>query len=175
MPDAEILVLRSCVRFRILGPLQMLDGGNSLALGPRKQQVILAALLAHANNSVSIDSLIEALWLDDTPPRTARKNIQVYMSLLRGLLSQARSSSDSYPSGPSARISYQAGGYVFHADAAELDSLAFQQQAQAGLKLRYSGDPAAVAQALGAALGLWQGRALEGMREIPLLDAVAQR
>jgi DNA-binding SARP family transcriptional activator len=117
MPDVESQVILPSVRFRILGPLQVLDGGHSLALGSRKQQVVLAALLAHANNPVSVDSLAEALWMD-RPPRTARKNIQVYVSELRSLVSRASGSSDSDQSAAGARISYQAGGYVFHASAA---------------------------------------------------------
>ncbi len=153
-------------RFCILGPLQVLDNDLQIHPGSRKQQLVLAALLCRANTPVPVEALVEALWPDE-PPRTARKNIQVYLSVLRGLLRLG--------AGPGARISYQAGGYILHATAAELDSLRFEQQAQAGHRLRQSGQPAAVAQTLAGALELWRGRALDGMRDIPLINTAAQR
>ncbi|MGI5229700.1 BTAD domain-containing putative transcriptional regulator [Actinoallomurus sp. CA-142502] len=136
--------------FGILGPLQVVENGRSVDLGSRKQQVVLAALLSRANSLVSFDALVEALW-DEAPPQTARKNIQVYVSALRRLVSE----------GSGSRISYQTGGYVFHAAPAELDSLRFEQQAR-------SGAPA-------EALGLWRGPALDGFQDVPLISAAAQR
>ncbi len=137
-------------RFGILGRLRVLENDRPTELGSRKQQVVLAALLCHANAPVSFDSLAEALW-DEAPPRTARKNIQVYVSALRRLVS----------AGSGSRISYQNGGYVFHAAAGELDSLLFEQRARAG--------------APAEALDLWRGPALDGFRDVPLIAAAAQR
>lgn len=152
------------VRFGILGPLQVIGCENTLDLGPRKQRIVLAALLCNANSLVSVDSLAKALW-DGAPPRTARKNIQVYVCALRGLASSG--------SGP--RISYQSGGYVFHANASELDSLRFEQQARMRHRLRQGGQPGAIADALTEALDLWRGPVLEGMRDVPLISAAARR
>jgi DNA-binding SARP family transcriptional activator len=150
--------------FGILGPLQVLKKECSLDVGSRKQQIVLAALLCNANSLVSVESLAEALW-DDEPPRTARKNIQVYVSALRGLVSE----------GPGSRITYQTGGYIFHAYASELDALCFEQKARARHRLRQGEQPSAVAHALAGALDLWRGRALDGMRDVPLICAAAQR
>src|ERR1700683_2204493 len=105
--------------FGILGPLQVLEDERQVQLGSRKQQVVLAALLCRANTPVPVGSLVEALW-PEQPPRTARKNIQVYLSVLRSLLRLG--------AGPGVRISYQAGGYLLQATAADLDSLKFEQQ-----------------------------------------------
>jgi DNA-binding SARP family transcriptional activator len=134
--------------------------GKAVDTGPHKQQIVLAALLCHANSLVSVDALAEALWLG-SPPRTARKNIQVYVSALRGL------------TGP--RIGYQTGGYMIRADPAELDSLRFEQLVRDASRLRHARPPSAVAGALAGALELWRGRALEGMRDVPLLSAAAER
>jgi DNA-binding SARP family transcriptional activator len=152
------------LRFRILGPVRIEAHGLSVDAGPRKQQIVLAALLCNANSLVSVDALAEALWLG-SPPRTARKNIQVYVSALRGITNADR--------GPS--VSYQTGGYVLHASPAELDSLLFQQLARDANRLRHVQPPSAVAEALAGALELWRGRALDGMRDVPLLDAAAER
>lgn len=134
----------------ILGPLRVLDNGRPLDPGTRKQQILLAALLCHANNRVSFDDLVDALW-DDRPPRTARKNVQVYVSALRRLPG----------AGTGCRISHQNGGYVLHSEAEELDALRFARLARAG--------------AASDALALWRGPALEGFRGIPLIDAAVQR
>ncbi|MFI1096036.1 BTAD domain-containing putative transcriptional regulator [Streptomyces sp. NPDC020917] len=136
--------------FGILGPLQVLEDGRPLDLGTRKQQILLAALLCHANARVAFDDLVEALW-DDAPPRTARKNVQVYVSSLRRVLG----------AGSECRISHRTGGYVLHSDAEELDALRFARLAGSG--------------AATDALALWRGAALDGFRDIPLIDAAAQR
>jgi DNA-binding SARP family transcriptional activator len=138
--------------------------GNSVDAGPRKQQVVLAALLCNANSLVSVDALTEALWLG-SPPRTARKNIQVYLSTLRGMTRAAQ--------GP--RISHQNGGYVLHLDPAELDALRFEQLVRDAGRLRQVESASAAAEALAGALTLWRGRALDGMRDVPLLAAAAER
>jgi DNA-binding SARP family transcriptional activator len=152
------------LRFGILGPVRIEAHGHSVDAGPRKQQIVLAALLCNANSLVSVDALTEALWLG-SPPRTARKNIQVYVSALRGM-----TRADPGPS-----VSYQTGGYVLHASPAELDSLLFEQLARDASRLRHVKPPAAMAEALAGALKLWRGRALDGMRDVPLLDAAAER
>ena len=46
----------------ILGPLEVRVDGRALPLAGRKQRALLAMLALHANESVSRDRLIEALW-----------------------------------------------------------------------------------------------------------------
>jgi hypothetical protein len=60
------------MEFRILGPLEVLGDGRELDLGGSKQRALLTILLLHANEVVSQDRLIEALW-EDEPPETAQK------------------------------------------------------------------------------------------------------
>jgi len=49
------------VQFRILGPLEVLDGQHLVELGRPKQRALLAVLLVHANQVVALDRLIEEL------------------------------------------------------------------------------------------------------------------
>ncbi|HWQ02387.1 MAG TPA: winged helix-turn-helix domain-containing protein, partial [Gaiellaceae bacterium] len=70
------------MEFRILGPLEVFSDGQALDLGGAKQRALLAVLLLDANNVVSTDRLIDALW-EDEPPETAAKALQVYVSSLR--------------------------------------------------------------------------------------------
>lgn len=47
---------------RILGPLDVRDADRSLKLAAGKQRSLLAMLLLHANEVVSRDRLIDAVW-----------------------------------------------------------------------------------------------------------------
>jgi len=55
------------VEFRILGPLQVLDGEVEVPLGSAKERSLLAVLLLHAGSVVSRARLIEELW-GQAPP-----------------------------------------------------------------------------------------------------------
>ena len=69
----------------LLGPLEVRGRTGSVALGGGQQRSLLALLLLHANEVVSADRLIDALW-GATPPPTAAKSVQVYVSRLRKAL-----------------------------------------------------------------------------------------
>jgi DNA-binding SARP family transcriptional activator len=72
--------------FRILGPLEVLAAdGEPLALGGQKQRAVLVLLLLRANQVVSTDFLVDALW-GEHPPRTATTSLQNSISALRRIL-----------------------------------------------------------------------------------------
>ena len=61
------------MRFGILGPLQAVgDDGRELALGGRMPRAVLAVLLLRANEVVSSDQLVEALWAGAAPASGAK-------------------------------------------------------------------------------------------------------
>jgi DNA-binding SARP family transcriptional activator len=117
------------MEFRILGPLEVLSDRHAVDLGGAKQRALLAALLLDANNVVSRDRLVGALWEDD-PPETAPKALQVYVSGLRKVLGKER-------------LQTKAHGYVVEVKPGELDLDRFRE-------LRESGR-------LADALALWRG------------------
>src|SRR5689334_8229446 len=73
------------VDFRVLGPLQVWDGGTRLVLPGSRHQRVLAALLLTPGAVVTIGRLIEATW-DGEPPATATKQVQNCVSALRDRL-----------------------------------------------------------------------------------------
>ncbi len=77
------------MEFRILGPLEVVKTGRALDLGGQKQRALLACLLLNANEVVSTDRLLEALW-EESPPERAQKALHVYVSQLRKLLGRQR-------------------------------------------------------------------------------------
>ena len=49
------------MEYRVLGPLEVLDGGRSVPLAGAKQRALLALLLVHANHVISRDGLVDEL------------------------------------------------------------------------------------------------------------------
>ncbi|MFJ9900827.1 BTAD domain-containing putative transcriptional regulator [Streptomyces sp. NPDC091280] len=162
---ANPTTVTSPLRLSVLGPLSAEAGGQALPLGPLKQRIVLTALLCHPNSPVSVELLTRAVW-DDDPPRTARKNLQLYVSALRKTLSLA---------GAGDRISLRCGGYVLRADAQELDSLGFLELARAGRESFADGDVERAARLLREALTLWNGPPLPGLGHSEVLQAEADR
>jgi class 3 adenylate cyclase len=101
------------MRFRILGPLEALDGRRSVRLGAAKPRALLGVLLLHANEVVSTARLVDELWGEE-PPTTATKLVQGYVHALRKQL------------GPETPATHPP-GYRVGVDEGELDLLEFQR------------------------------------------------
>ena len=77
------------MQFRVLGPLEVVDGQRRVELGRPKQRAVLAVLLVHANQVVPLDRLIEELWGEEQPAQ-ASASLQAYVSHLRRALEPGR-------------------------------------------------------------------------------------
>ena len=73
------------LHFRILGPFEVTEDEEALALGSPRQRALLAVLLLHRGELVSSDRLTDELW-GERPPPTANKIVQGYVSHLRKIL-----------------------------------------------------------------------------------------
>jgi DNA-binding SARP family transcriptional activator len=73
------------VEFRILGPVEVIQGGQACAVGGPRTRGVLALLLLNANRVVSADRLAEALW-PELGPAKAAANLQVRLAQLRRAL-----------------------------------------------------------------------------------------
>lgn len=133
--------------FRVLGPLEVLGAdGGALTLGGPKQRAVLAALLVHANVTVSADRLVDAVWGED-PPASALQTLEVYVSRLRRALDLGDEG---------IAIQKGTGGYLFRAPPSVIDMHRFDQLAEAGRKVARD-DPAGGVELLREALALWRG------------------
>jgi DNA-binding SARP family transcriptional activator len=143
------------VRFRIGGPLQIIDDDGRLVEVPgARRQALLGILLLRAPGPVSSDQLAYALW-GDTPPATARRQIQNDVSSLRRLFTEAGAAGPVIVAGP--------GGYRVPAEAGTVDVRVFTGRVGEGLRLASSGRAAEAAVELRAALAMWAGRPLDGL------------
>jgi class 3 adenylate cyclase len=133
------------VEFRILGPLEVRGDAQPVALGGAKQRALLVLLVVRANELLPTERIVEELW-GGTPPPTATKTVQVYVSQLRKALGREL-------------LETRGPGYVLHAEDDAVDARRFERllgEARRALPT----DAAAAARLLEQALGLWRGDAL---------------
>lgn len=139
--------------FRILGPVDVEGPDGPVRIPPGRQQVILAFLLLEANQVVSIDNLVDALW-DEDPPDTARTQVQICVSRLRKNLAVG---------GVVVAIETRQPGYVLRVPGEELDAHAFTATVTNARAIAKEGRTAEAASMLRAAVALWRGACLDGM------------
>ena len=99
--------------FRLLGSLEALDGGRSLALGGHRQRAVLAVLLLRNGEVVSVDAIVDAVWGEQVP-RTAVAYLQNCISRLRRQLGHEA-------------IETRAPGYVLRVDPGAIDAERFSR------------------------------------------------
>jgi DNA-binding SARP family transcriptional activator len=128
------------MEFRLLGPLDVVEGGRSLALGGAKQRATLALLLLRRNELVPTAAIVDGLW-PDAPPPAAVNTVQQYVSRLRKQLG-------------SNRIVTTPAGYMLRVAPGEVDLDRCEALVQSG---RDSG--------LRKALALWRGSPLADIDE----------
>ena len=157
------------VQFRLLGPLEAQDGERGVELGRPKQRVLLAVLLVHANQVVSLDRLIEELWGAEPPPQAAA-SLQTYVSNLRRALEPGRPAR-----APSRMLVSQPPGYRLVVGAGDLDAARFAALATEGHRLLQAQRPAAAARVLGEGLALWRGPALAEVADEAFAQAERNR
>ena len=135
--------------FRVLGPLEAHQQGETVETGAPKQRLLLAVLLLSANEVVSREAAIDCLW-DADPPSRAEAALQVYIHNLRRVLGRDR-------------IATRGTGYLLRAETGEIDALVFEQRLAEGRAALAAGDALRAKGALDGALELWQGEALAGL------------
>ena len=157
------------VQFRLLGPLEAQNGERRVELGRPKQRALLAVLLVHANDVVSLDRLIEELWGEEPPPQAAA-SLQTYVSNLRRALEPGRPAR-----APSRVLVSQPPGYRLVVGAGDLDAARFAALAAEGHRLLDAGRPGAAARVLREGLALWRGPALAEVADAGFAQAERNR
>jgi DNA-binding SARP family transcriptional activator len=134
------------MEFRILGPLEVAEGGVPVALGAPKQRALLAVLLLHTNEVVSAERLVDELW-GEAPPARAAKLVQHYVSGLRKVL-------------PTGVLLTRAPGYLLRVEPGQLDLIEFERLLEEAKRGAAEGEIARAADLYRHALSLWRGPAL---------------
>jgi DNA-binding SARP family transcriptional activator len=140
--------------FRILGPIEAIDGDRRLSPGGPKQRALLAILLLHANEVVASDRLIDDLWPSESRAE-AIGSLRVAISRLRRVLEPAGTSATS------SRLPFtRSPGYELRVDHERLDAKRFERLATEGKQALAAGDAVTARARLSESLALWRGPAL---------------
>jgi DNA-binding SARP family transcriptional activator/streptogramin lyase len=131
------------MEFRILGPLEVLDGSRPVPLDAPKQRALLGLLLLHPNEVVSSERVIDELW-GERPPATAGKVVQTYVSQLRRTLGADL-------------ITTRAPGYALEIGEEALDAERFRRLTAAAREAAANGDVEQADTLFCEGLALWRG------------------
>ena len=134
---------------RLLGPLEVRLEDGPVDLGPRKQRAVLAILALEPGRTVSADRIAEGLW-GDSPPPSAPKMVQLYVSRLRRVLD-----------GGGVRIVTRDRGYELQVADGDVDALRAE-------RLMEESRPR-------EALALWRGDPLEDLADEPFAAPATRR
>jgi YVTN family beta-propeller protein len=137
------------MQFRLLGSLEVLDGDRPVALGGARQRAVLAILLLHRGEPLSVDRLVDELW-GERSPDTATKTVQVYISRLRKELGEGV-------------VLTRGGGYLLDIEPEQIDAVRFERLAHDGMSALERREPSGARALLGEALDLWRGPALDDL------------
>jgi WD40 repeat protein/DNA-binding SARP family transcriptional activator len=154
------------LEFRILGPLSVRVDGETVPVGGPKQRALLALLLLSANRVVSRERLIEELFVEQSLT-SADHALRNHVSRLRKVLSPA--------AGGEPRLVARSPGYLLRVEPGELDLERFERLVAAGRESLAAGDTVAAAEALCAAMDLWEGRPLADLELEPFARVEIER
>jgi DNA-binding SARP family transcriptional activator len=146
------------MEFRILGPLEVWDRGRPLELRRAKQRSLLAALLLHAGEPVSVDRLLDDLW-GERQPRAARGSLHNAVSALRKALGRDV-------------LRTQRPGYLLDVEREQVDLFRFERLAK---EARSTTSEERRAETLRQALTLWRGPPLADLAFEPFVLLEAPR
>lgn len=142
------------LRFEVLGPVRAWRGDAEVELGSPQQRAILGILLLRNGAVATSDQLVSAIW-GETAPRAAVGMVRSYVSRLRRVLGDGSEETV---------IKSVAGGYGLPVEPGVLDVTDFERRVGVAREARHTGDLTTEADELRAALALWQGTPLAGVR-----------
>jgi DNA-binding SARP family transcriptional activator/tetratricopeptide (TPR) repeat protein len=144
------------VDIRLLGAVTACRSGRPVELGPRRQRFLLAVLALEVNQPVPIERLIELAW-GTAVPRTAEHAIEVCLSRLRSVLTEAQ-------------LQRAGRAYVLNTEPECIDVHRFQRR----LREAGAGDDAQRVALLTEALDLWSGPPLAGTAPPDVADRLCR-
>lgn len=149
--------------FRILGPLEARVRDKVVRVTAPRQRAVLAALLLHPDEVVSVPTLVEVVW-GDQPPRSPANQVAICVSALRRKLG-ARADGGEI-------ITTQPPGYRLSLDGVVLDTQVAERRHRQALARIADGSRSEAVDLLASALALWRGQVLPGLDRQPLQPAI---
>jgi predicted ATPase/DNA-binding SARP family transcriptional activator len=148
------------MEFRILGSFEVIGSEGPIDLRGAKRRGLLACLVVHVGDPLSVDRLVDELW-GGAGSGGAARTVQTYMSQLRKLFLRE-----------AATLTTQPAGNALEVDPGDIDAYRFSQGlAAAGAE----DDSARRLEKLDEALALWRGRPLREFADAGWADREASR
>lgn len=150
------------MRYELLGPLRVVgDDGEPAAIGARKIEMLLAALLIRSGQVVTTDELMTEMW-GDRAPRRALAGIHVNVCQLRKFLARCGATTSPVVTRPP--------GYLLHDGDDELDYRSFLQSVGRGRDHTRAGRCEQASSCFQNALAMWRGPVLGGISHGPIVE-----
>ena len=149
------------IEINVLGSLEVVRGGDVVALPGDRERAVLAVLASNAGETVSADRLIERLW-GEALPRNPLNALQAIVSRLRRAL------------GSDGIVLTRKPGYALEVGACAIDAGRFEDLVRQARQLG-PGEPDRVAELLGLALSLWRGTAFADLEYQDVVHEEAAR
>jgi SARP family transcriptional regulator, regulator of embCAB operon len=137
---------------RLLGPLEIAGWRVPTATKPRQ---LLAVLASRPGQQVTVETLIDELWLDPSRIKKPRLSVETYVYHLRR--------------DNQVEVARMPRGYALLIDPMQVDAVRFETFVQAAKRDFASGNFLAAEDALLAAKSLWRGPALGDVEHGPVL------
>ena len=137
----------------ILGNLEITTADGPLDLGTARERAVIEALALSVGDTVSISTLVDALWGDD-PPRSATRTVQSHVSRARRCL-------------PVGAIETTANGYRLSVDADTVDAHRLSAMLADADHAAASGNHRVAGELLDRAVALWRGSPLPDLADGP--------
>ncbi|GAB7037120.1 MULTISPECIES: AfsR/SARP family transcriptional regulator [Catenuloplanes] len=138
-------------RFTVLGEVRAHRDDTEVDTGTGRTRLVIALLLARANEIVTRDSLLALLW-DGDPPDSAVNVVHQQIGLIRRIIDPGLP-----PRAAGDRLIGTPGGYRMRADAGTADVLEFRELVARARDAAADGRPGDAVPGLVTALSLWSG------------------
>jgi DNA-binding SARP family transcriptional activator/WD40 repeat protein len=153
------------IEFRALGSLAVVVDGQETSIGGPRQRRLLAMLLIHHDDVVSVDRLVDAVFAGE-PTDAARTTMRSYIARIRRVVG-----ADS----PTVALVTKPPGYSLRIETDVFDVSAFEARLEAGRRQHATGDASLAVATLRSVLDLWAGDAYAEFADEEWAFAEAQR
>ncbi|WP_326771186.1 AfsR/SARP family transcriptional regulator (plasmid) [Streptomyces sp. NBC_01591] len=150
--------------FKLLGPLEILNGAHHCTPTAPRTLRTLALLVVRIHYVVPLSTIVEELW-GDQPPRTASTTAQTYIYQLRRIVDE-----QGLPVSGKELLRTRAPGYVLHCPEERTDLLHFRRLTTRAQQLLAERQAEEASVLLRQALDLWRGAPLANVSVGPVLE-----